>query len=247
MLVLCYHNGALGHTVGALIDCCTKEGRQEFPSFVPGRNLHQHRSRTGLYRIQHPDIDIAQEQRNGNTVISSTSFSKNGRLLIMLMGLLKYSGSEPKFNNPVLYNQHGLLFGEQLEILSVTLKDKILSDHDWYVNTDYQLDITHFWDNTEAVEQFLINCKLTPVHDRVISFCSKVAETNSKYVDTIEKCVTLVQAVINNTQYKVDLTFYETAMCHMLLLCQTGKLHTDIKLMQQLPTSSNDFIEIFKD
>jgi hypothetical protein len=247
MLVLCYHNGALGHTVGALIDCCTKEGSQEFPSFVLNRNLHHYKSRTGLYRIRHPNINIDQERRASNTVISSTSFSKRGRLLIILMGLLKHLGNEPKFNNPVMYNQHGLSFGEQLEILSVTLKDKVLLDHDWYVNTDYQLDITSFWDNTKAVEQFLINCKLTPVPDLVMSFCNKVAETNSKYFNTIEKCVTLVQAVINNTQYKVDLTFYEAAMCHMLLLCHTGKLHTDIKLMHCLPTSSNDFIEIFKD
>ena len=247
MLVLCYHNGALGHTVGALIDCCTKEGSQEFPSFVLNRNLHQHKSRTGLYRIQHPDIDIDQERRAGNTVISSTSFSKRGRLLIILMGLLKYLGNEPKFNNPVVYKQHGLSFGEQLEILSVTLKDKVLSDHSWHVDTDHQLDITDFWSNPDAVEKFLIDCNLTPVRNLVVRFCDKVTETNAKYFNTIEKCVTLVQAVINNTQYKVDLTFYEAAMCHMLLLCHTGKLHTDIKLMHYLPTSSNDFIEIFKD
>lgn len=245
MLVLCYHNGALGHTVGALIDCCTKEGGQNFPSFVPGNNLHEHKSTTGLYRIQHPEIDIDQERRNGNTVISATSFDTKGRLLIMLMGLLKYTSKTPEFNHSVVYKQHGRLFGEQPEILSLTLKDKVSSDLDWFVDTDYQLDIINFWNNPLAVEKFLINCRLTPVHDLVVKFCNKVAETNSRYFDTIEKCVTLAQAVVNKTQYKVDLTFYEAAMCHMLLLQHTGKSHTDVKLMHSLPKSSNDFIEIF--
>ena len=48
ILVLCYHNGALGHTVSALIDCCTKEG----PSFVPGENLHHYNTKSLLYQIK---------------------------------------------------------------------------------------------------------------------------------------------------------------------------------------------------
>ena len=246
MLILCYHNGALGHTVSALLDCCTREGGQDFPSFVPGKNLHHYKTNSSLYQIKHPYVDVKHEQQN-NIVVSSTSLSITGRLLVLLMGLSKYNNAEPEFDNPVIYKQTGSTFGEQLEILSLTLRDKITRNSDWLLDTDYQLDITDFWYNPDAVELFLVKCGLTPIPDRVITFCNLVTTTNSKYFNTIQKCVTLVHDVINNKQYDIDLTFYETAMCHMLLLLQTEKSHIDIKLLTHQPTSTADFIEIFKD
>lgn len=246
MLVLCYHNGALGHTVSALFDSCTKEGRQDFPSFVPGKNLHHYKTKSTLYQVKHPDINVKQEQLS-NVVVSSTSQSIPGRLLILLMGLEKHNNSRPEFNNPIVYKQTGKTFGEQLEILSLTLKDKVTNNSEWLMDTDYQLDIMDFWHNPSKIEIFLGKCGFTPMFNRVYEFCKLVADTNSKYFDNIQKCVTLVQDVINNKHYNIDLTFYQTAMCHMLLLQQTEKSHIDIKLLTQQPTSTADFIEIFKD
>ena len=57
------------------------------------------------------------------------------------MGLKKWIGNVPDYNDPVVYKQFGQTYGEQLEILSVTLKDKTQSDSDWYVDCDYKLDI----------------------------------------------------------------------------------------------------------
>jgi len=247
MLVLCYHNGALGHTVSALIDCCTKEGGQEFPSFVPGENLHHYNTKSLLYQIKHPDIDVKYEQQNNNIVVSSTSLTIHGRLLIVLMGLLKYNKKLPEFNAPMFFNQIGDTYGKQIEILSLTLKDKIQHTTGWFLDVDYYLDIIDFWYNISNVEKFLVNCGFTPMPEKIEKFCATVVRTNSKYFDIIQKCVTLVQDVINNKQYDIDLTFYETAMCHMLLLLQTEKSHVDIKLLTHRPTSTSDFIEIFKD
>jgi hypothetical protein len=246
MLVLCYHNGALGHTVSALLDCCTKEGGQDFPSFVPGKNLHHYNTKSTLYQVKHPDIDVKQEQLS-NIVASSTSQSIPGRLLVLLMGLEKHTNACPEFNNPIVYKQTGKTFGEQLEILSLTLRDKVTKDSEWFMDTDYQLDIMDFWHNPGNIQIFLVKCGFTPMVTRVNEFCKLVADANSKYFDIIQKCVTLVQDVINNKDYSIDLTFYETAMCHMLLLQQTGKSHIDIKLLNQQPTSTANFIEIFKD
>lgn len=247
MLVLCYHNGALGHTVGALMDCCTEEGTQDFPSFVPGKNLHHYKTRSLLYKIKHPNVNIVQEQKHNNIVVSSTATNITGRLLVLLMGLMKYNNSDPTFNNPIVYKQTGNTFGEQLEILSLTLKDKVTNDSDWLMDTNHQLDIMSFWNNVSDVNLFLINCGFTPLPDKVKDFCNKVVFTNSKYFDSIQKCVTIAQDVINNLQYDIDLTFYEAAMCHMLLLCETKKSHIEIKLLPSQPTSTTDFIEIFKD
>lgn len=246
MLVLCYHNGALGHTVAALFDCCTKEGRQDFPSFVPDKNLHHYKTKSTLYQIIHPDINVKREQLS-NVVVSSTSHSILGRLLILLMGLEKHTRDRPEFNNPIMYKQTGNTFGEQLEILSLTLKDKVINNSEWFMDTDYQLDIMNFWHNPNEIEIFLVKCGFTPIFNRVEEFCKLVIATNSKYFDAIQKCVTLAQDVINNKHYSINLTFYETAMCHMLLVQQTGRSHIDIKLLNQQPTSTADFIEIFKD
>ena len=248
MLVLCYHNGALGHTVSALIDSCTKEGSGNFPSFVTNKNLHHYMPQSKGYQIKHPYINIEQERNHNNTVISSTSSSVFGRLLILLMGLLKSNAqTTPVFNAPVQYKQDGTLFGEQLETLSLTLKDKISKEDDWYTDVDYQLDVVYFWTNPQGIEKFLLDCNLTPIPVRVLEFCQKVRETNAVYFDTVKKCVTIAHDVINNQEYDIDLTFYEAAMCHMLLLKHFDRPHQEIKLMQCMPTNTASFIQIFKD
>jgi hypothetical protein len=201
-----------------------------------------------VYQVKHPYINIEQERKHNNIVISSSSKSVFGRLLILLMGLLKSNAqTTPEFNTPIVYKQNGTMFGEQLEILSLTLKDKISKEADWYTDVDYQLDVVDFWTNPLGIEKFLLDCNLTPIPVRVLEFCQKVRETNAVYFDTVKKCVTITQDVINNQEYNIDLTFYEAAMCHMLLLQHFDKSHQEIKLVQCTPTNTTSFIQIFKD
>ena len=157
MLVLCYHNGALGHTVTALMDCCTEEGNVEFPSFVKGKNLHHHKPRSTFYKVRHPAIDINKEKAEGNTVISSSSFSTFGRLLIILMGLKKWTNAVPEFNSPVLFRQDGDSIQEQLEVLSNTLLDKVISDNGWFTDVDYVLILLTSSSNPVKYQNFWLD------------------------------------------------------------------------------------------
>lgn len=245
MIVLCYHNGALGRTVAALIECCTKEGSREFPSFVTGKNLHHYKPEEKLFQIKHPFCEVKKEKEFSNTVISSTSNSHIGRFLILLMGLKKWSKNEPKLNQQFLYNQTSSTYGEQLEVLSITLRDKVKSANDWYLDADCVLDILDFWDNHNAIIKWLTDCGFTPVSSKVHDFCQLVAESNRGYYDSILKCTQIVQDTIQHINYNIDLTFYETAMCHAMLSEYYNISHTDILLLKEHPKMLHDLANIF--
>ncbi len=245
MLVFCYHNGALGHATMALIETCTKEGNTEFPSFFEQKNLHHFKPKCKLFRIRHPDCDINAEHRLGNTVACSTSSSYFGRHLVLLMGLKKWIGNLPDLNQPVTYKQYGQTYGEQLEIIALTLKDKVVSDSDWFMDADCVLDIVDYWTNTDRVAKWLALCGYTPVIDKVTEFCNQVSRANQYYHDIITKCFGIVDDVTLGKVYPIEISFYETAICHSLLLQHYAKSHIDTKLFSCAPTSTQNFIEIF--
>lgn len=245
MVVLCYHNGALGHTVGALLDCCTKEGTKDFPSFVANQNLHHYQLDSELYKVIHPVCNIQQERSNGNLVVSSSSKTQFGKLLILLMGLKKWVKNIPDLDNPVTYKQYGNDYGDQLEILSLDIQGKVNSDIDWFLDADNVLDITDFWNNPANIANFISDCQLTPDVDRVVKFCRLVAATNQLYYDSIKHCATVVADVIEQKIQKINLSFYEVAMCHSLLLTHYGQSHMDVKLLKTHPTSTKNLIELF--
>lgn len=245
MIVMCYHNGALGHTVAALIECCTKEGAREFPSFVAGENLHHYKPEEKLFQIKHPYCDVQKEKELNNIVISSTSNSYFGRFLILLMGLKKWSKDEPNLNQQVLYNQSNGTYGEQLETLSITLRDKVKLTKDWYLDADYVLDILNFWSNSDAIVNFLTDCGFTPVIDKVQNFCQLVTEANQVYYESILRCTQIVQDVTQHINYSINLTFYETAMSHAMLMDYYNVSHKDVLLLKQHPTTLNDLANIF--
>jgi len=249
MLVLCYRNGALGHTVGALMDCCTKEGTQDFPSFVRGNHLHHHVSKSKFYYVRHPFVDIKTEKQKGNTVISSSSHSIPGRLLIILMGLRKWNRAVPEFNKPVQLRQDGSTVQEQIEVLSNTLLD-VVTDSNWYIDVDITatLDITDFWHNSDNVALFLLNCGLHPVDDKVKSFCQMVATSNQEYIDNVEKCVKISNDILEGKDYELSISFLEAAMIHTLLMHKLGKrFYEQPKRLTCFPKSTLDYIKIFKD
>lgn len=244
MLVFCYHNGALGHATMALIETCTREGNVEFPSFFDQQNLHHYVPRYVLFRLKHPDCNVSAEKAQGNKVASSTATTCFGRYLILLMGLKKWVRAEPNYDDPVVYKQFGKSYGEQLEILSITLRDKIQSDLDWYVNCDYKLDIVDYWQNPEHVSAWLAHLGLSPVHKKVEKFCKLVASANQLYYDSVVKCQQIVDDVVLKKEREIKLSFYETAMCHSMLLQHYNISHVDSKLLPEPPTSTNHLIKI---
>ena len=104
-----------------------------------------------------------------------------------------------------------------------------------------------FWNNPNEIVKWLTQCGFTPVIELVYKFCKLVSRSNQQYYDDIVKCVKVVDDVINNRISAVDLTFYETAMCHALLLTNFKRSHVDIKLFQEHPTNTQHFINIFYD
>lgn len=246
MLVFCFHGGALGHTTAALIDSCTLEGSGKMPSFYPGKNLHHHKVKSKLFKIRHPHCDISEEKSHGNTVIAASSNNEFGRFLILLMGLNKEQNDEPKVNHAIKYNQFGSSYGEELEILSLTLFDKVRSNTTWLTDADNVLDIMSYWNNQNAVLEWLRDCGFTPDNNKVLSFCERVVETNRVYFDQITKCSNIVNDVMcGNVDYLVDLSFFQTAVCYAMLLRQTNKRHYELKLLQSHPTSIGQFKDIF--
>lgn len=244
MLVMCYHNGALGHATMALIETCTKEGNSEFPSFIDQQNLHHYTPQYSLFQLKHPNCDVLAEQKLGNKVACSTATTYFGRYLVLLMGLKKWVGDMPDLNNPVVYNQFGQTYGEQLEILSVTLKDKTQSDSDWYVDCDYKLDIVDYWLNPVHVATWLAQLGFVPVQHRVEEFCKLVSTSNQWYYDSVLTCQQVVDDVILKKARDISLSFYETAVCHSMLLRHYDVSHIDLKLLNAPPTSTNHLIEI---
>jgi len=249
MLVLCYHNGALGHTVSALMDCCTEEGGASvFPSFAPGNHLHHHLPKSKFYRVQHPVINMALEKQRNNTVISASSYSITGRLLIVLMGLKKWFKKIPEFNAPVMLRQDGNTAHEQLETLSNTLFDKVSNNDGWYIEADHVLDITNFWRDANCVSLFLSECGLHPIENKVTSFCQMVANSNQEYFDIVENCVKIFNDILEGKVYEINQSFFEAAMCHMLLMKHLKKrFYEQPQRLKCFPASTLDYIKIFKD
>ena len=243
MISLCYHNGALGHCAMALLECCTVEGNGTMPEFHRGKNLHHYKFDEAIVKHCHPDCDVNNEQNNGNLVLSSTSNTAFGRYLIILMGLYKWNNCIPNYNQDVVYDQSGENFGEELETLSLTLKDKI-KNNDWYADSDVCLEILDYWKNTKNIIQVIKQCNLTPIVSQVEMLCDSVVKSNSEYLSKIENCYTIANDVLENKIYTIDVDFLETAIVHGILLDSTGVSHTELKLLTQLPTSTEDFIRI---
>lgn len=247
MISLCYHNGALGHCAMALLECCSLQGKGTMPKFKLGNNLHHYQYTGHLAKFCHPYCDIDAEKKNQNLVLSSTSKSKFGRYLIILMGLYKWNKDVPDFNKNLVYKQHGKNVGEEIEILSLTLRDKVNKDDDWYTNADVCLEILDYWNKKSNITQVLIECNLTPIESRVELFCNSVAKANQKYFDKIKKCYTIAEDVIKNKIYKINIDFLESAIIHGILIDFTMSDHTALKLLENNPTSTQDFIRVFND
>lgn len=247
MVVLCYRNGALGRTVSALFSSCTKEGKSSFPSFIKDQNLHHYEDHKNFYRIEHPIIDLDYERHQGNTVVSSSSRSYFGRLLILFMSFGKWFKQYPELDRPLEFNQGNGPYGNQIEVLAITIADEINSIDRWYLDADYVLDILDFWQSPDQVINFLNKCGFQAENKLVKEFCSQVAETNQNYFDAVDKCHKIVDDVINSKVYPISLTFFEVAVCYALLMLKFNLNASSRKVLLEPPVSTLDFKKIIKD
>ena len=84
----------------------------------------------------------------------------------------------------------------------------------------------------------------TPVPERVEEFSKLVSASNQSYYDIVIQCQHTVDDVILRKVREVNLSFYETAMCHSMLLRHYNISHIDLKLLHATPTSTSHLIEI---
>lgn len=246
MLVLCYHNGALGHAARALLDCCSQEGNEPFPSFEPGQNLHHFQPSDSLVTVQHPICHVHAERQQGNFVIASTSESDFGRFLILAMGLNKWNQQIPDYNDSVVYKQYGTNYGDQLEILSLTLKEKVYQAHDWFVDADSVLEILDYWHSPHRLSQNIRDCGLSPIPSKVLEFAQKVSESNQCYFDYVRTCFdTVAKVLAKEESQECVLDFFQTAICHAKLLHDLDISHKTVKLFDGPPSRINTFTRCF--
>ena len=246
MITLCYHNGALGHSTQALFECCTQEGSSDVPFFKKGSDLHHFLPKNHIIKVQHPDCNIVSEKHKGNKVVSSTSHTDFGRYLAILMGLNKWNKKVPLLDNSSVYNQYGEDFGSQLEILSLTLKDKVEKEQHWFTSADYNLEILDYWQNCDNLISLLAKCGLTPLPKQVNMFSAFVAESNMDYYNQILTCFNIVNLILNKIESKLNLNFFQYAVVYGQLLKRLEADHQVIKLLSAYPNSTNDFIEAFR-
>ena len=75
-----------------------------------------------------------------------------------------------------------------------------------------------------------------------------VATSNQEYFDIVENCVKISNDILEGKVYETNLDFFESAMCHMLLMEQLGKrFYEQPHRLKCLPISTLDYIKIFKD
>lgn len=245
MIVLCYHNGALGNTTRALFECCTEEGNSELPSFFTGQNLHHFKPKDKIIHVKHPDCNIDSELKANNTVVSSTSSSLYGRYMILLMGLKKWNSKVPDFNDPSIYSQDGSNFGEQLEILALTLVEKINQKQDWFENACHKIEILDYWNNVDNLYNTIKSCGLSPDYNKIKHFSKLVCNANGAYYNKIKECYKVVELVKEKRKQKISLDFFQSAVCYGLLLQTTKVNHKEVKLINQMPNSTENFIKSF--
>lgn len=263
--IFCYTAGALGASVSGLIQYCTVEG-------TPGKkwnfkkNSHQENfsntrilKQIGIHHvIPHDMIDIEKEKQAGNIIITPSSRSVKGKLLILTMRYSKIANLQlglsdfgltnlPTENNCSSFHHYTAeSFGEKIEIHSDIVCNWITDELMWFLNADHVLDILDFWENPDNVVKWIRSIGLTPLPDLIFDFCFDLTLANNDYYRLITKVDTIFDDVINCIDKKIDLSFYETALIHAML---RNHYNVDdfknLKLLTNRPTSTMNFIDIF--
>jgi len=252
MITLWYRTGGLGHAVSTIFDYGTVEGMGEgYPTFHTGQHLHHQVPHQKFYKICHPYIDIESENKLGNIIVSSTSESDFGKLLIILMGLQKWTNKIPDASVPVNFNQilqgSENTFGDQIEILSQTIRDDITTQANWLTTGAKVFDVMWIWEDSGCIVEFLKSLNLTTIDDKVNKMCNDIRDTNQQYFNEIKKCFDICDNICNNISQDIELNFFSTAVVHMLLLKKL-KIHdyTEVKLLQKQPRVTRDFKKLIQ-
>jgi len=268
--------GAGAHLVSALLDYCTEEGGLPgYPKFIPGDNLHTHaviHKKVDNFYISylHPVSDMVMyaNLHEKKPIIKKQIFDWNfisaadetlapianndlGRLLILSMSIGKCWNKKLPPDDYFFDYSRCTSFGDKIEVVAFTLFDVLTCDFFKFHTHKYPtyfIDVLWFYNNEyEKIIETIIACGWTPKKEKVKIFCQKVLYFNKPYYDIISNCQSIYLEVINKIVRGINLTFFETAIIHALLMKSYNiESPKQIKLIKELPTSTEDFFNLYE-
>lgn len=273
MINLVRRAGAGLHTLLALLDYCTVQGGLEgFPTMVPGDNLHSHieshkKIKNKFYNstYTHPFNDkimfakIFGKHLSKTNVVKYTKtkgitlapIAKNdfGKLLIFIMGIGKcFNKKLPPDDHQIDYSSCNNL-SEKIELVALILSDALKQDFKQFFGHDFpthHIDILWYWNDPDKICTIIEQCGWNPIVQKVHEFCQQVTVFNALYYNMVKKSFDTYQYVLDNQDVPCNLTFYETAMVHALLINHHKCTHpSQIKLIHQLPVSTGEFFNLY--
>lgn len=207
------------------------------------KNIHGRYSYIKLNKLE-----LQTPKVNGLTF---APISKNdyGRLLIFTMSIGKtYNKKLPPDDDRFDYSQC-LNFADRIELISLAIADQLKMTFAEFFAHDfptYHIDILWYWQNPEKICTVIEQCGWTPIVEKVYEFCKRVTVFNQSYYNMIEKSFAAFDQVLSYHDVACNLTFYETAMTHALLINHFKCNHpSQIKLIHQLPTSTGEFFNLY--
>ena len=248
MYVISYHNGAMGHTVRALIESCTAQFARPLPEFIKNENLHHYQD-SGKIRLSHELVDeIKKKISNDHKIIRIAINNQFARLLVLAMSFGKYFKQFPTENNLILYPQYNnLSLGQQIEIFSMSIVYDEVEEKNKQLNADAIFDIDWFFSNKQKIIDFLHLLGLSVLDVKLDEFLDGIRLVNKSYLELIENCYNIAALVKNNINQQLKIDFFETCLIHFLLVQHYKKSYNHIKLLSTIPDNTQTFIQIFKD
>ena len=272
MIHLVQRGGAGIHTLCALLDYCTLEGGLDgYPIMIPGDNLHSHitshkkikkefythsmhtvndhikyKKFFGWYLLGKGKIKY---KRPVDLTLSPISKDEFGRLLIFTMSIGKTLNKKMPPNDDRFDYSKFITLGDKIELVALTISDQLKQTFKQFFGHDfptYHIDVLWYWNDPDKICTIIEQCGWNPIVDKVHEFCQRVTVFNALYYDTVKRSFDAYYQVLNQQNVQCDLTFYETAMTHALLINHYKCTHPDqIKLIHQLPTSTGDFFNLY--
>jgi hypothetical protein len=256
--------------------CTEEGNLEGYPQFNAGKHLHSHgeihKTRAPWFyeapnlqyvveKIDRQELDrklardFTQYQRiascsEGDIIISPVANNNFGRLLIVTMAFGKSMNKQlPPMDNRLDYSKCASE-SDQIEhiafILARLLKQEFDQFHGHHYPT-YALDVMWFYDiDYKNISRVVESCNWHPKIEKVKEICHMIYNSNKIYYDSIRKCKSVYLDVVSKTARPCDLTIYETAMVHSLLIDYYDiESSEQVKLINQIPTSTQEFFDLY--
>jgi len=157
-----------------------------------------------------------------------------------------YNKKLPPYDRHYTYPENST-DAEKIEIVALNLRvmlNKSIEEFHIHRVPDYYIDVLWYWQNPNAIIDFIIKCGWHPKAEKVVEFCKRVINFNEMYYNITKNSFDTYNQVIKQIDAPCNLTFYETAVVHSLLMNHYYGAESDVsnvKLIHKIPTSTAEF------